>query len=74
MWPHYKVRVVFTNGSDMSRSFHSLVEAYEFANNLSFSGDQIERVIMQSVTGGTYTIWCRVWDDVSKTAGLKCPP
>jgi hypothetical protein len=74
MWPQFKLRVVFVNGSDCTESFHTIDAAYDAANNrVCYSGGRVARVTLQDETGGTRSLWAKDWTDESKRAGLVCP-
>lgn len=68
-----KLYVTFTNGSLARLDCASYAEAYESANQLSFSGGKISRV--EIFTDGMLgrALWDKDWTEESKAAGLKMP-
>lgn len=73
----HKVLIHWTNGFTTSiRPFKYFDSAMHYCRNLSFSGDKIRRVEIDStaVGGGIRAIYDITWDDESKATGLAFGP
>jgi hypothetical protein len=62
------VMVTMQNGSKEYVACVSMQEAYDKANNISYSGGRVKRVECER-----RVLWDASWDDESKARGLQCP-
>jgi hypothetical protein len=64
----YRLDITYTNGSTGFIECSSMKPVYDMANNISYSGGRIQRIVC-----GERVLWDASWDAESKAKGLQCP-